>query len=82
MVMAHTIQEDGLIKTRCDGRIILIDIGLSRAMEEFGGRCGVLEITRAGEMNALYCDDTSSHNVLSQYDIRSVRVPLNVTIGL
>ncbi|KAI8336139.1 Metallo-dependent phosphatase-like protein [Chlamydoabsidia padenii] len=41
MVMGHTVQRDGVIRTRCDGKIILIDIGISWV---YGGFVGALEI--------------------------------------
>ncbi|ORY91013.1 Metallo-dependent phosphatase-like protein [Syncephalastrum racemosum] len=41
MVMGHTVQRDGHIRTRCGGRAILIDIGISHV---YGGYPGALEI--------------------------------------
>jgi len=43
MVVGHTVQEDGKIKTKCNNKLILIDIGLSKF---YGGRFGYLEILR------------------------------------
>lgn len=52
MVVGHTVQHDGAIHTRCGGKVILIDIGISSA---YGGRKGALEI-RGNEAVALYAD--------------------------
>lgn len=44
MVMGHTPQLDtGKILSRCDGQIVVIDVGISHA---YGGNLGALEITR------------------------------------
>lgn len=50
MVIGHTVQHDGAIHTRCDGKVILIDIGISSA---YGGRKGALEIV-GNDVTALY----------------------------
>lgn len=50
MVVGHTVQHDGAIRTRCGGKVILIDIGISSA---YGGRKGALEIV-GNEVTALY----------------------------
>lgn len=50
MVVGHTVQHDGAIHTRCGGKIILIDIGISSA---YGGRKGALEI-QGNDVQALY----------------------------
>lgn len=50
MVVGHTVQHDGAIHTRCGGKIILIDIGISKA---YGGRKGALEI-KGNKATALY----------------------------
>ncbi|KAI7902380.1 Metallo-dependent phosphatase-like protein [Cokeromyces recurvatus] len=52
MVVGHTVQHDGAIHTRCGGKVILIDIGISNA---YGGRKGALEI-RGNNVFALYAD--------------------------
>ncbi|KAG1087935.1 hypothetical protein G6F42_020438 [Rhizopus arrhizus] len=52
MVVGHTVQHDGAIRTRCNGKIILIDIGISRA---YNSGKGALEI-RGKEVSALYAD--------------------------
>ncbi|KAI8644061.1 Metallo-dependent phosphatase-like protein [Parasitella parasitica] len=54
MVVGHTVQHDGAIRTRCDGKVILIDIGISKA---YSGGKGALEI-RGNTVNALYADKT------------------------
>ncbi|RCI03710.1 hypothetical protein CU098_012870, partial [Rhizopus stolonifer] len=41
MVVGHTVQHDGAIHTRCGGKVVLIDIGISSA---YGGQKGALEI--------------------------------------
>ncbi|CAO3642934.1 unnamed protein product [Cunninghamella echinulata] len=50
MIMGHTVQRDGEIRTRCNGKIILIDIGISWV---YGGYIGALEIIGDG-VNAIY----------------------------
>ncbi|CEP18730.1 hypothetical protein [Parasitella parasitica] len=52
MVVGHTVQHDGAIRTRCNGKIILIDIGISRT---YNGGKGALEI-RGNTVHALYAD--------------------------
>jgi hypothetical protein len=52
IVVGHTVQHDGRVHTRCGGKIILIDIGISNA---YGGRKGALEI-RGNNVKALYKD--------------------------
>jgi hypothetical protein len=52
MVLGHTVQQDGKIKTRCEGRVILIDVGISRWMF---GNLAALELT-PGHARALYPD--------------------------
>ncbi|KAI8061777.1 Metallo-dependent phosphatase-like protein [Gongronella butleri] len=41
MIMGHTPQRTGKITSRCDGKILLVDIGLSWV---YGGHAGALEI--------------------------------------
>ncbi len=50
MIMGHTVQEGGRITTRCGGRIVLIDIGISAI---YGRNVGALEI-RGDALTALY----------------------------
>ncbi|KAI8813950.1 Metallo-dependent phosphatase-like protein [Cladochytrium replicatum] len=50
MVMGHTVQDDGRIGTRCGGRIVLIDVGISKA---YGRHCAALEIV-GDSLKALY----------------------------
>ncbi|OBZ83600.1 hypothetical protein A0J61_08350 [Choanephora cucurbitarum] len=50
MVVGHTVQHDGAIHTRCGGKVVLIDIGISSA---YGGQKGALEI-RGNKAVALY----------------------------
>ncbi|KAI7859781.1 Metallo-dependent phosphatase-like protein [Circinella umbellata] len=52
MVMGHTVQRDGMIHTRCGGKAVLIDIGISHV---YGGHFGALEII-GDELTALYRD--------------------------
>jgi hypothetical protein len=54
MVVGHTVQHDGAIHTRCGGKMILIDIGISKV---YGGNKGSLEI-RGNDVYALYADRT------------------------
>lgn len=50
MVMGHTVQRDGQIRTRCNGKAVLIDIGISWV---YGGHVGALEII-GDQVNAIY----------------------------
>ncbi|ORX49192.1 Metallo-dependent phosphatase [Hesseltinella vesiculosa] len=50
MIIGHTPQLDGQILTRCDGKIIVIDIGLSWV---YGGHAGALEID-GEKLTAIY----------------------------
>ncbi len=50
MVVGHTVQEDGKIHTRCDGRIVLIDTGISA---HYGSHGSALQVV-AGDAKALY----------------------------
>lgn len=56
MVVGHTVQHDGEIHTRCGGKMILIDIGISNV---YGGNKGSLEI-RGNDVYALYADRIES----------------------
>lgn len=56
MVVGHTVQHDGAIHTRCGGKVILIDIGISKV---YGGNKGALEIL-GNRVNALYSDRVES----------------------
>lgn len=63
LVMGHTPQFEGAV-TRCGGRVMLIDTGLSSA---YGGRPVVLEFyrSRAGHTEAkLWYDDDASTEVI------------------
>lgn len=42
MVVGHTVQEDGRIHTRCQGKVVLIDVGISSF---YGGHLAALELT-------------------------------------
>lgn len=50
MVVGHTTRRDGRIQPRCEGRLLVIDIGISR---HYGGHEGALEIVD-GDARALY----------------------------
>lgn len=50
MIMGHTTQRDGKIRTRCDGRLIAIDTGISR---HYGEHTSALEII-GDQIYALY----------------------------
>ncbi|KAI9280665.1 Metallo-dependent phosphatase-like protein [Sporodiniella umbellata] len=52
MVVGHTVQHDGLIHTRCAGKVILIDVGISAV---YGGNEAALEI-KGSEITAIYKD--------------------------
>lgn len=67
MVMGHTVQRDGKIRTRCGGKAVLIDIGISHV---YGGHFGALEIV--GEnLTAIYRghrEPLVSYETLDDYD--------------
>jgi hypothetical protein len=50
MVVGHTTQRDGLVHTRCGGRLAVVDVGISHV---YGGHLGALEI-RGRDARALY----------------------------
>jgi hypothetical protein len=50
MVLGHTVQENGKITARCGGRILLIDVGISKYMK---GNLAALELT-PGHAKGLY----------------------------
>lgn len=50
MVVGHTTRRDGRIEIRCDGRLAIIDIGISNP---YGGNRGALEM-QTGAPDALY----------------------------
>ncbi|KAJ3377568.1 hypothetical protein HDU84_008516, partial [Entophlyctis sp. JEL0112] len=61
MVIGHTPQlETRKILSRCDGRVFVIDVGISRA---YGGACAALEIV-GDTVTALYCAPGSPGGIL------------------
>ena len=50
MIVGHTTQRDGRIKTRCDGKLIAIDVGLSK---HYGSNLALLKIEN-NNAKALY----------------------------
>eukprot|EP00947_MAST-08B_sp_MAST-8B-sp1_P002352 g2352.t1 len=46
MVVGHTIQEHGRVSTRCDGRLVLVDVGMSDWMDS--SPAAALEILSSG----------------------------------
>ena len=50
MVVGHTTRRDGKIESRCDGRLHVIDVGISSA---YGGNLAAWEMTN-GDARALY----------------------------
>ncbi|KAJ3329270.1 hypothetical protein HDU76_008257 [Blyttiomyces sp. JEL0837] len=57
MVIGHTPQESGQILSRCNGKVFVIDVGISRA---YYSGCAVLEIV-GDRVTALYCDKRSAN---------------------
>jgi len=53
MVVGHTVQVNGKVLVRCQGKFIVVDVGISRA---YGGRMAALEIWPNGRMEAIYRD--------------------------
>lgn len=54
MVVGHTVQDDGRITARCDGRVVLIDTGISA---HYGSHVAALQII-AADAKALYPSGT------------------------
>jgi hypothetical protein len=54
MVVGHTTRRDGKIEERCDGRLLVIDTGISG---HYGGHTAVLELT-GGDARAIYPSGT------------------------
>jgi hypothetical protein len=50
MIMGHTVQASGRINTRCDGAIVLIDVGI---YSFYGAHVGALDI-RGDTLTAIY----------------------------
>ncbi|KAF7722758.1 hypothetical protein EC973_002712 [Apophysomyces ossiformis] len=50
MVLGHTVQRDGQIHTRCDDKVVLIDVGISYV---YGGHRAALEI-EGDQLTAIY----------------------------
>jgi hypothetical protein len=69
MVVGHTVQGDGLITTRCDGRLLLIDTGISTY---YGGHASALEVLRDGAATAVY----PAHAGGGGAGAAAVRIPL------
>ncbi len=57
IVLGHTTTKDSRIVTRFDGRVVLTDTGMLKAV--YDGRASALEIASAG-LRALYADGTSA----------------------
>src|SRR5581483_3179253 len=55
IVVAHTVSSTGRIATRFDGRVIQIDTGMQPAYVP-NGRASALEITKGGNVAAIYVD--------------------------
>jgi hypothetical protein len=51
MVIGHTPQLDGRILPRCQGKVFVIDVGISRV---YGGNQGAMDILPDGSVRALY----------------------------
>ncbi|RKP05463.1 Metallo-dependent phosphatase-like protein [Thamnocephalis sphaerospora] len=51
MVVGHTLQESGKIYSRCNGRLLAINTGISRAIQ---GKHSALEILPGNSINAIY----------------------------
>ncbi|RKP10734.1 Metallo-dependent phosphatase-like protein [Thamnocephalis sphaerospora] len=51
MVVGHTMQRDGGILSRCKGQFFVIDVGISRALQNYQA---ALEILPGGIVNAIY----------------------------
>lgn len=51
MVVGHTTRSDGRIQTRCDGALVVIDIGIA---DHYGAHLGALELRGGADAWALY----------------------------
>ncbi|KAI9226436.1 MAG: Metallo-dependent phosphatase-like protein [Piptocephalis tieghemiana] len=60
MVVGHTFQESGRILSRCGGRFIVIDVGISRA---YGGFAAALHIHSNGTVKAIYPSGQVDHTM-------------------
>jgi len=71
MVVGHTSQDDGLVKHRCSGRLILGDTSISEAISGTAHPSAV-ELSDSGEAFAIYpaVTDTSAGLEASQMSIR------------
>ncbi|KAI8975483.1 Metallo-dependent phosphatase-like protein [Mycotypha africana] len=81
MVMGHTVQRDGIIRTRCGGKIVLIDVGISKA---YGGYRGALEI-QGNDVYALYPNrkvklPSPAPFITSSSDQKLEAIPIDTTI--
>ncbi|MEO0603220.1 MAG: hypothetical protein AAF211_17405, partial [Myxococcota bacterium] len=56
MVVGHTTQRDGVMRSRCDGRLFAIDVGIAGP---YGQHAGALEII-GDAVTALYVDPDGS----------------------
>lgn len=91
MVVGHTSQDDGLVKHRCSGRLILADTGISEAISGTAHPSAV-EISDSGEAFAIYppaAEDASAGSDAWQKFIREslptvelMPVDSNGTFGL
>jgi len=57
IVVGHTVQEGGAITTKCNGKLLLIDTGIS---SYYGSHASALEISRAGVATAIYPRDAAA----------------------
>ncbi|RKP07341.1 Metallo-dependent phosphatase-like protein, partial [Thamnocephalis sphaerospora] len=55
MVVGHTVQDNGRVLSRCNGRFFVIDVGISRSIK---GRQAALEILPDGTVRAIYPFET------------------------
>ena len=66
MVIGHTIQKDGRIRTTCGGLVHMIDVGMSAWLRGGGAKPGVWTCTSSTQNRGGYT--TSSYKVSAVYD--------------
>lgn len=75
MVVGHTSQDDGRVKHRCSGRLILADTGISEAISGTAHPSAV-ELSDSGEAFAIYPPAATDASAGSEASQKPVREPL------
>lgn len=75
MVVGHTSQDDGLVKHRCSGRLILADTGISEAISGTAHPSAV-ELSDSGEAFAIYPPAATDASAGLEASLKVIREPL------